>query len=166
MSEYRERTTGEVKTQGQWRQHFSNVSLPRVWKEATLDGLNLDPVLKSPQPNPGQYQNVTRNGVEQDANGNWIEAWQIVDMFADTTDEDGNVVTKAEHETVYQARLDESSAARNRNKRDQLLAETDWTALSDVTMTDEMTTYRQALRDITTHENWPNLSSDDWPTKP
>ena len=166
MSEYRERTTGEVKTQGQWRQHFSNVSLPRVWKEATLDGLNLDPVLKSPRPNPGQYQNVARNGVEQDANSNWIEAWQIVDMFADTTDEDGNVVTKAEHETVYQARLDESSAAGNRNKRDQLLAETDWTALSDVTMTDEMTTYRQALRNITTHENWPNLSSDDWPTKP
>ena len=166
MSEYRNRTTGEVKTQGQWRQHFSNVSLPRVWKEATLDGLNLDPVLKSPQPNPGQYQRVARNGVEQDANGNWIEAWQIVDMFADTTDEDSNVVTKAEHETVYQASLDESSATRNRNKRDQLLAETDWTALSDVTMTDEMTTYRQALRNITTHENWPNLSSDDWPIKP
>jgi hypothetical protein len=166
MSEYRERTTGEVKTQGEWRLHFSNVSLPRVWKEATLDGLNLDPVLRSPKPDAEQYQNVARNGVEQDANGNWIEAWQIVDMFADTTDEDGNVTTKEEHETAYQASLDESSATRNRNKRDQLLAETDWTALSDVTMTDEMAAYRQALRDITSHENWPNLSDDDWPTKP
>ena len=36
-----------------------------------------------------------------------------------------------------------------RRKRDYLLAETDWTANSDVTMTAEMTTYRQALRDIT-----------------
>ena len=36
-----------------------------------------------------------------------------------------------------------------RAKRNQLLAETDWTANSDVTMTAEMTTYRQALRDIT-----------------
>ena len=74
MSEYRERTTGEVKTQGEWRSHFSNWSLPRVWKTATLDGLNLDPVLKSPKPDAGQYQTVVRNGVEQNSNDNWIEA--------------------------------------------------------------------------------------------
>tara|TARA_R100000329_G_C7430748_1_gene151409 strand:+ start:119 stop:394 length:276 start_codon:yes stop_codon:yes gene_type:complete len=36
-----------------------------------------------------------------------------------------------------------------RFKRNQLLAVTDWTANSDVTMSSEMTTYRQALRDIT-----------------
>lgn len=166
MSEYRERTTGEVKTQGEWRSHFSNWSLPRVWKTATLDGLNLDPVLKSPKPDAGQYQTVVRNGVEQNSNDNWIEAWQIVDMFADTTDEDGNVTTKEEHETAYQASLDNQAATTNRDKRTRLLSETDWTALSDITMTDEMTTYRQALRDITTHENWPYLSEDDWPTKP
>jgi len=33
-------------------------------------------------------------------------------------------------------------------------------------MSAEMTTYRQALRDITTHSNWPNLEEGDWPTKP
>jgi hypothetical protein len=38
---------------------------------------------------------------------------------------------------------------RLRAKRNSLLAETDWTANSDVTMSAEMTTYRQALRDIT-----------------
>lgn len=36
-----------------------------------------------------------------------------------------------------------------RNKRNNLLAETDWYANSDVTMSDAMTTYRQELRDIT-----------------
>lgn len=36
-----------------------------------------------------------------------------------------------------------------RNKRNNLLAETDWYANSDVTMSDAMTTYRQNLRDIT-----------------
>jgi len=36
-----------------------------------------------------------------------------------------------------------------RFRRNQLLAVTDFYALSDVTMTAEMTTYRQALRDIT-----------------
>lgn len=41
------------------------------------------------------------------------------------------------------------SMANLRAKRNQLLAVTDWTANSDVTMTAEMTAYRQALRDIT-----------------
>lgn len=36
-----------------------------------------------------------------------------------------------------------------RIERNNLLAQTDYLALSDQTMTDEMTTYRQALRDIT-----------------
>ena len=36
-----------------------------------------------------------------------------------------------------------------RNTRNSLLAQTDYLALSDQTMSAEMTTYRQALRDIT-----------------
>ena len=36
-----------------------------------------------------------------------------------------------------------------RDKRNRLLAQTDYLALSDQTMSAEMTTYRQALRDIT-----------------
>jgi hypothetical protein len=36
-----------------------------------------------------------------------------------------------------------------RFKRNKLLAETDWMANSDVTMSDAMRTYRQQLRDIT-----------------
>jgi hypothetical protein len=36
-----------------------------------------------------------------------------------------------------------------RTKRNSLLAQTDYLALSDQTMTAEMTAYRQALRDIT-----------------
>ncbi len=51
-----------------------------------------------------------------------------------------------------------------RNQRDSLLAATDWTALSDVTMSSEMTTYRQALRDIPAQSGFP--SSVTWPTKP
>ena len=36
-----------------------------------------------------------------------------------------------------------------RTKRNALLAKTDWTSSSDITMSSEMTTYRQALRDLT-----------------
>ena len=170
MSEYRNRTTGEVKTQGQWRSSNPNMSLPRVWKAATLDALNLDAVLRSPAATTTAYQTSARDGVEQDANGNWVEKYVARDMFSDTTetDDDGNVVTttKAQHEAAYQAKLDAATATANRTKRDGLLAETDYFALTDVTMDAAMTSYRQALRDITSHENWPNLEEADWPTKP
>jgi len=165
MAEYRNRTTGEVKSQGQWRAANPNMSLPRVWKSATLDALNLDPVLRSPAATTGAYQSSVRDGVEQDANGNWVEKYVARDMFQDTT-EDGVTTTKAEHEAAYQATLDAAEAERNRTKRDGLLAETDYFALTDVTMDAAMTTYRQALRDITAHANWPNLEDADWPTKP
>ena len=166
MSEYRNRTTGEVKTQGQWRAANPNMSLPRTWKQATLDALDLDAVLRSPSATTTQYQNSVRDGVVQDANGNWVENYVARDMFADTTDEDGVTTTKAEHEAAYQAALDAKVAESNRTKRDGLLAETDYFALTDVTMDAAMTTYRQSLRDITDHANWPNLEDADWPTAP
>lgn len=48
--------------------------------------------------------------------------------------------------------------------RDELLASTDWTANSDVTMTEEMTAYRQALRDIPAQAGFPNTVT--WPVAP
>ena len=60
-----------------------------------------------------------------------------------------------------------------RKQRDAKLVETDWYALSDITMSDEMKTYRQALRDLPTHSNGKNatlengvLGNVSWPEKP
>ena len=57
--------------------------------------------------------------------------------------------------------------AKLRAKRNQLLAETDFYALSDVTMSADMETYRQDLRNLPegkdTVEKCDNAS---WPTKP
>ena len=166
MSEYRERKTGEVKTQGEWRAVFKNMSLPKVWNSNVCDAMNIDPILASPAATTTAYQISVRDGVEQDSKGNWVEKYVAKDMFADTTDEDGKKTTKAEHEAAYQATLDANTAASHRSTRNSKLAETDWTAMSDVTMADDMKTYRQALRDLPTHKNWPNLEDADWPTKP
>tara|TARA_A100001035_G_scaffold71748_1_gene54995 strand:+ start:4977 stop:5300 length:324 start_codon:yes stop_codon:yes gene_type:complete len=51
-----------------------------------------------------------------------------------------------------------------RDKRNKKLAETDWWAGSDITMTDAQAAYRQALRDIT--DTYSNLDDVVWPTKP
>lgn len=165
MTEYRDRTTGEVKTQGQLRKENPNISMPKVWNDNVHDVLNVDPILRGPAATVGQYQVSVRDGIVQDANGNWIENYVARDMFSDTTI-DGVTTTKEEHEAAYQQVRDAQVAEGNRSERDRLLAETDWHALSDVTMSAEMTTYRQALRDITSHANWPYLNNDDWPTKP
>ena len=54
-----------------------------------------------------------------------------------------------------------------REQRNQLLAATDFYALSDVTMDSDMTVYRQAHRDITkTTPADDSLSNITWPTKP
>ena len=160
--EFRIQSTGELKTQGEVRRMHSNTSLPRVWDANVCTELGIDPVLAAPKPEVTGYTQAIRNGATQDANGNWVTAWSVVDMFADTT-EDGVTTTKAEHEAAYQARLDADAASSVRSTRDAKLAETDWTALTDVTMAAEMTTYRQALRDITLHENFPHLQDSDWP---
>ena len=170
MSEYRVRATGEVKNQGQIRRDNPNVSLPRVWNANVCEVLGIDPVLASPKPDTtGDYKVVVRNGVTQDANNNWVYAWVERDMFADTT-EDGVTTTKAEHEAAYQAKLDAEAAKSVRTQRDAKLAETDWTVLQDSPFTDAQTAdwviYRQALRDITDHANFPYLQDADWPTKP
>ena len=58
----------------------------------------------------------------------------------------------------------------NRAKRNQLLADSDWTQMSDSALTDEVktswATYRTALRTLPEHANWPNLEDADWPVSP
>jgi len=174
MGEFRERTTGEVKTQGQWRADFAHMSLPRVWKAATLDALNLDPVLASPAATTTAYQTSVRDGVEQNSNGDWVEKYVARDMFSDTTeeDDDGNVTTttKAQHEAAYQAGLDATTAEGHRVTRNKLLADTDWTQMNDSPLSNEdktsWATYRQELRDLSDLDAWPNLADDDWPVAP
>ena len=53
-----------------------------------------------------------------------------------------------------------------REERDRRLAETDWMASSDLTMSSAWTTYRQALRDAPAQEGVTGLDNVTWPTKP
>ncbi len=85
----------------------------------------------------------------------------------------GNIPFTAEEEAEWDAaeaewasKADDRAAAQNRETRNNLLAGTDWMSGSDVTMADNWKTYRQSLRNLPTHSNWPNLKDSDWPTKP
>ena len=54
-----------------------------------------------------------------------------------------------------------------RAKRNRLLAETDYLALSDNTLSDDMKTYRQSLRDLPAGKDTvEKCENATWPTKP
>ena len=84
----------------------------------------------------------------------------------------------SEEETARDAEektwTDEAPARRMvdlRQKRDALLAETDWMANKDVTLTTAWKLYRQKLRDLPatanpTLDEKGNLTNVTWPTKP
>jgi len=70
--------------------------------------------------------------------------------------------------SAVKAKSDELKAAEPmkllRAERDRLIAETDWWASSDLTMSDKRKEYRQSLRDVT--EVATSLDHVTWPTKP
>jgi len=83
-----------------------------------------------------------------------------------------------DEKTAYVNAQNAKLAALQRANRDALLSETDWMVIkaaeTGVALADNWKTYRQALRDLPTHSNWPDLKSpgpgdsgdNDWPVKP
>jgi len=154
---YRNRDTGEVLFGGDVRKLHKKVSFRS--DGGTFSDLGYDEIASTPPPAPStNLKEVKTAAPVQDANGNWVESYEEVDMFSGPT--------KADDEAAHIARLVADKETGIRTDRDQRIALTDWTALSDVTMTADMATYRQALRDITIHSNFPDLKTEDWPTKP
>jgi hypothetical protein len=167
MSDYRIRETGQVLSQGEVRRLHWNTSFPAVWDASVCEFIGIDPVLQAPQPtNTDPLKTIRLNGVVQDSLGNWVQNWEVVDLFADTTVE-GVTTTKAQHEEAFMARRNTERWTQVRSQRDSLLKDTDWLSIraaDTVTpMPTEWSTYRQALRDVTEQSD-PFIIV--WPTKP
>ena len=117
-------------------------------------------VLRGEPTTEDEFNAMFRKITGEDANGAGIES----------SDTDDFGVTWSQI-TAKQTALDNAAPMKElRRQRDLKLAETDFHGMSDNTMSAAMTTYRQALRDITTQT--PGLDSDGnltgitWPTKP
>ena len=137
-------------TIGQLRRDNPNVGFPKRINEDALALYDTYLVTEEDQPSfDARTQNIARDDNPTLENGEWTIGWTVTDKTSGEIQD-----------------YDDNMAKGNRAMRDEKLAETDFYALSDVTMSAEMTTYRQALRDITSHANWPNLANEDWPVKP
>ena len=70
-------------------------------------------------------------------------------------------------EAAWAAGENDRSLAGLREDRNRRLVDTDWYAVSDLTMSGDMTTYRQALRDLPAGKTTKaDVDGATWPTKP
>ena len=135
--------TQEPYSMGQLRRDNKTVSFPKVVDSATLENYGVFSVVDAALPTYNAIsKSITRAETAVEVDGQWTYNWIVTNKSA------------------------EALAAINRTERDERLAKTDYMALSDVTLSNSMATYRQSLRDITSHSNWPNLNGGDWPTEP
>ena len=166
--EIRNRSNGELTTVSQFKATQPNTSFPKQITTEILDSYGYDVVLNGAAATvTSPYGVSTRSGVEE-IDGKWFTKFIAGPVFTDTTDDKGNVTTAADNEAAYKARIDAQRADSVRKERNKLIAESDWTQLSDSPLSDSVkatwVTYRQALRDLPTAEGFPHTMT--WPTKP
>ena len=147
-------TNGQVAeypyTVGDLRRDNPNTSFPKTVPETTMEAFGMVTVTHADTPSyDPMTQRIEHSPEPILQDGSWVITKTVVALTADEITANN-----------------QQAAETMRGERNAKLVETDFYALSDVTMSNEMAAYRQALRDITTHSNWPNLSEADWPVKP
>jgi hypothetical protein len=94
--------------------------------------------------------------LQDDGSGATIVSWNVDGVTQPTQSEIDAVTDSTAEATVNLRAL--------RKVRNNMLTDTDWWGVSDRTMTQAETDYRQALRDIT--DTYSSLDTVVWPTKP
>lgn len=145
--EIRLRQSGAVITDSEFRAMHQQTSFPPILTAELLSSFDADPVLNGATPQATRYQVVARDGVEE-VNGQWFTRFVLVDM-----------------EDEAKAAVDAQQAAAIRSDRNRRLSESDWTQVADAPVDQAAwAVYRQALRDVTTQEEFPwNVT---WPVEP
>jgi len=133
-------------TIGNLRRDNPNVSFPKNPSDATLENFGMFRVTKVDRPAYDHTKNI-QEGTPVLTDGVWTQVWNVTD---------------ATSEEIAERTANES--ANVRAQRDRKLADTDWSGLSDTTMSSEMATYRQALRDVPSQSGFP--WTVNWPSQP
>ena len=80
---------------------------------------------------------------------------------------DAEETARDNEEAAWAAGEDDRALASMREDRNRRLTDTDWYGVSDLTMSADMTTYRQNLRDIPAGKTTKaHVDAITWPTKP
>lgn len=130
----------------QLRAAYPNVSLPAELSDEAL--AEWDMFVVTPVPMPNDYTKNITEGTPVLTDGVYYQNWIQTDA------------SQSEIDYRFENQWEEVRIIRN-----ELLKESDWTQLSDISQTikDLWSTYRQQLRDVT---NQPNPFNIEWPIKP
>lgn len=166
--ELRNRATGAVITDSQFRAENSNTSFPPQLTAEIIDSFGYDPVLEGPQATTiPPYQYSQRDGVVE-VNGQWFTHYIAGPVFQDYTDDQGVLHTAAEQYEAYCFQKDTQQADAVRTDRNKRLADCDWTQLADspldTTTKAAWATYRDELRAVPQQAGFP--WDVVWPTEP
>jgi hypothetical protein len=149
--ELRNRATGAVVTDSQFRAENPNTSFPQVLTPEIIEDFGYDPVLEGPQPTLiPPYQYAQRDGVVE-VNGQWFTHYIAVTADAD-----------------QKAAMDAAQGDVVRTERNQLLAACDWTQLIDSPLDPDgrgaWQLYRETLRMVPQQQGFP--WTIEWPPQP
>lgn len=130
------------------RKKFPQVSFPRDISSINLTEFNVVPVEQTDFPSFNEQTHYVSEGTPVNENGTWKQTWVL------------NELSSEEIQVKLSGKQKEE-----REKRDKLLRQSDWTQLSDTPIdTAAWAVYRQALRDLPSQDGFPyNIT---WPTKP
>jgi hypothetical protein len=136
---------------GQLRRDNPQTSFPKRIPDEMLAAWGVYPVTFTEAPSIDERtQKIQQDAAPSSVNGAWLVGWTTASKTAEEVKE-----------------YDDNAAAQVRAERNALLAESDWTQIADAPVDAAVwATYRQALRDITSHANFPHLDEADWPVKP
>jgi hypothetical protein len=142
-------------TLGDLRRENPNTSFPKKIGDAILASYGIFHVMPDAQPEYDSLVQGLVRGLEPNNNETAVN---------EETGETYNTGRWVVDYTVEDKPQDQAQEA-VRGKRDRLIVDTDWMALSDSpAMTAEWATYRQALRDVPAQTGFPYAVA--WPTKP
>ena len=144
MPDFRIRETGEVVCDSEFRLRNKHTSFPRIIDEPLQDQFGIDMIFEGPQKQgPPPYSQTYRDGIEE-IKGKWYTKYSIRQQD--------------------KKQIDDNYEKNIRNRRDQLIKESDWRAVSDRKLEPAWKRYRKALRDITKQEGFPH--DVEWPVDP
>lgn len=124
---------------GNLRMDFPNVSFPAEVNDESINQFYVYRVQPTARPSYDDTVNTLVDSVEL-VNETWVQKWIVENI--------------TEEVAIFNVR----------RKRDRLLSETDWLALSDNVLTEEWAAYRQALREVPQQTGFP--FEVVWPVEP
>lgn len=166
--ELRNRTTGAVITEDEFRRSNPNTSFPPQLTGEIIDDFGYDPVFEGPQATTvPPYQYSQRDGVEE-IKGKWYTKYIAGPVFHDYIDDKGVEHTASEQWEAYCFGKDAEQGKVVRADRNKRLADCDWTQLADSPLDPDSKAawalYRETLRMVPQQPGFPwNI---DWPPVP